>query len=86
MRVSENGFLAMTRRMKRLAAECCGGRIVAALEGGYDLMALADSSRAVINELGHEADEPIGQASDAKRAIPIIERARYFLGPHWRFD
>ena len=86
MRVSENGFIAMTRRMKRLAAECCGGRIVAALEGGYDLRALADSGRAVINELGREADEPIGGPSDAERAIPIIERARYFLAPYWRFD
>jgi acetoin utilization deacetylase AcuC-like enzyme len=84
MRVSENGFAAMTRRMKRLAAECCGGRMVAALEGGYDLRALADSGRAVIKELGREADEPIGESSDAERAIPIIERARYFLAPYWR--
>lgn len=85
MRVTENGFLAMTRRMKRLAAECCGGRIAAVLEGGYDLRALADSGRAVIDELGREADEAIA-SSDAERAIPIIERAQYFLAPYWRFD
>ena len=43
MQVTEDGFAQMTRRIKRLAAECCGGKIVAALEGGYDLEALADS-------------------------------------------
>jgi acetoin utilization deacetylase AcuC-like enzyme len=86
MRVTENGFLAMTRRIKLLAAECCGGRLIAALEGGYDLKALADSGRAVIDELGREADEPAGASSEAERVVPIIQRAKYFLAPHWRFD
>ncbi len=85
MRVTEAGFAAMARRVKRLAAECCGGKVVAALEGGYDLQALAASGQAVLEEFGREADEPIGQAGDGKRVIPIIERARYFLGPYWNF-
>jgi acetoin utilization deacetylase AcuC-like enzyme len=85
MRVTEDGFVAMLRRLKRLAGECCGGRIVAALEGGYDLKALADSGRAVIDELGREADEPLIPVDDADRALPIIQRAKYFLAPHWKF-
>jgi acetoin utilization deacetylase AcuC-like enzyme len=86
MRVTENGFVAMARRMKRLAAECCGGRMAVVLEGGYDLRALADSGRAVIDELGREADEPLDEPQDAQRAMPIIQRARYFLEPYWRLD
>ena len=57
MQVTENGFAQMMRRIKRLAAECCDGKIVAALEGGYNLEAMANSGAAVIDEMGREADE-----------------------------
>lgn len=86
MRVTEAGFTAMARRMKRLAAESCGGNLVAVLEGGYDLQALAQGGRAVIEELGREADEPFAIAPEAARAAHIIDRARYFLTPYWKFD
>src|SRR5260370_20600257 len=84
MRVTEAGFIAMTRRMKRLAVECCDGKMVAVLEGGYDLKALADSGGAVIDEMGREAGEPIPPATDGGRIVPIIERARYFQRPYWQ--
>jgi len=86
MRVTERGFLAMTRRMKRLAAESCRGRLVAALEGGYDLKALADSGREVIDELGRDDDEPIAPVVNGIRALPIIERAQYFHDQFWQFS
>ncbi len=85
MRVTEQGFVAMARRMKRLAAECCAGRMVAALEGGYDLKALADSGRDVIDELGRDDDEPVAGAIDGDRVIPIIQRAQYFHDQFWKF-
>jgi acetoin utilization deacetylase AcuC-like enzyme len=85
MRVTEDGFAALARRVKRLAAECCGGRMAVALEGGYDLQALADSGRSVIEELGRAADEPIAPANDGARVIPIIERSHYFLARYWKF-
>ena len=59
--------------------------MVVALEGGYDLQALADSGRSVIEELGREADEPLAPADDGARVIPIIERAQYFLSRYWKF-
>lgn len=43
MEVSTNGFAEMTRIVRALADECCGGRLVSVLEGGYDLDALAQS-------------------------------------------
>jgi acetoin utilization deacetylase AcuC-like enzyme len=85
MRVTEGGFAALARRAKRMAAECCGGRLAVALEGGYDLQALVDSGRSVIDELGRGADEPIVPAADGARVVPIIERARYFLANYWKF-
>lgn len=85
MRLTEDGFSALTRRVKRLAAECCGGRMAAALEGGYDLRALAESGRSVLEEMGHEPDERNARAGDGERVIPIIERSYYFLARYWKF-
>ncbi len=83
MRVTEAGFAAMARRMKRLAAECCGGKMVAALEGGYDLEAIAESGRAVIDEFGRDADEPIRADEGGDRVMPMIERAAQNVGRFW---
>lgn len=51
MRVTEEGFSEMTRIVKSLAEECCGGRLVALLEGGYNLEALARSVAAHLSIL-----------------------------------
>ncbi len=83
MRVTEDGFVAMARRVKRLAAECCGGKMVAALEGGYDLEALVNSGRAVLEELGCYPDEPIHPAREGAAAMPIVERAARNAGRFW---
>jgi acetoin utilization deacetylase AcuC-like enzyme len=83
MQVTDAGFAAMARRVKRLAAECCGGKIVAALEGGYDLEAIAESGRAVIDEFGRDADEPIGDDGGGDRVMPMIEQAAQNVGRFW---
>jgi acetoin utilization deacetylase AcuC-like enzyme len=85
MRVSEEGFTAMARRMTALAAEYCGGKIVAVLEGGYDLQALADGTRAVIEELGRDG-ETVAPTRQSQRVAPLIDRARHFLSPYWNLD
>lgn len=41
LRVTTDGFAAMTRRMTDAASRLCDGRLVSVLEGGYDLEALA---------------------------------------------
>ncbi|HEY6419096.1 MAG TPA: histone deacetylase [Candidatus Binataceae bacterium] len=83
MRVTEDGFVAMARRVKALAAECCGGKMVAALEGGYDLEALVNSGRAVIEEFGRDADGPVRREQGGDRVMPIIERAAQNVGRFW---
>lgn len=84
MRVTEEGFAAMARRVKRLAAECCAGKMVAALEGGYDLQALRASARAVLEEFGREADEPIHPPIGGGRATALVDRALKMLEPLWQ--
>jgi len=83
MQVTESGFEQMMRRIKRLAAECCGGKIVAALEGGYNLEAIANSGAAVIDEMGREPDERLEAVAGGERVMPIIERARTGVGQYW---
>ena len=41
----------VTTEICRIAAECCDGRVVSTLEGGYDLDGLADSLRAHLDAL-----------------------------------
>ncbi|MEP2029824.1 MAG: histone deacetylase family protein [Paracoccaceae bacterium] len=44
-------FAWITGQLCAIAAECCEGRLVSTLEGGYDLTALSDSARAHVEEL-----------------------------------
>ena len=50
-RVTEAGFAAFTRLLCELADELCDGRLVSALEGGYNLRALARSVAVHVAEL-----------------------------------
>jgi acetoin utilization deacetylase AcuC-like enzyme len=43
MNVTAEGYAELTRIVKGIAEECCEGRLVALLEGGYDLDGLAAS-------------------------------------------
>jgi len=43
MAVTTEGYRRMTHAFKQLAVECCQGRLLSILEGGYDLKGLAES-------------------------------------------
>jgi len=51
LRLAETGFETMTRHLMHVADEFCDGRIVSALEGGYNLTALQSSVAAHVREL-----------------------------------
>jgi acetoin utilization deacetylase AcuC-like enzyme len=51
MRVTTEGFARLTRVVKEIAAQCCQGRLVASLEGGYRLDDLAASVEAHLRVL-----------------------------------
>ena len=48
MRVTHDGFGRMARRLRAVADAICGGRIVAVLEGGYDLVGLSGGMQQVL--------------------------------------
>jgi acetoin utilization deacetylase AcuC-like enzyme len=51
MRVTHAGFAAMARRLRAAAKQWSGDRVIAVLEGGYDLDGLSGGMTAVLTEL-----------------------------------
>jgi len=54
MRVTPEGFAAMARILLNLADECCDGKLVAILEGGYHVAGLTACVRTMLHELSDE--------------------------------
>ncbi len=51
LRLDTEDFGWITDRLLEVAGECCGGRVVSLLEGGYDLDALAASAALHVRRL-----------------------------------
>jgi len=49
MRMSVEGFSVLASIVKSIAKDCCGGKVVSVLEGGYDLKLLSHSVAAVLD-------------------------------------
>jgi acetoin utilization deacetylase AcuC-like enzyme len=83
MNVSSAGFAAFAARLRAVADDVCGGRIVLALEGGYDLDALAESVTEVVRVLAapelpvHEFPAP------TQSGMQVAERIRAAHATHW---
>jgi acetoin utilization deacetylase AcuC-like enzyme len=67
MRVSHAGFSAMAHRLRGVADRHAGGRLVAVLEGGYDLEGLAGGMTALLSVLSG----PAGPAGPARQIAPL---------------
>lgn len=82
-------YEAMAERLKELADGSCSGRIMAALEGGYDIIGIAS---AITNTIAVLADEDIRvyEEEDAKpglyssrMAMEVVENTRRTVSPYW---
>ncbi len=51
LRWSTEDYQWITENLLEIAAECCDGRLVSCLEGGYDLTALGEAARAHVKAL-----------------------------------
>ncbi|MBD3388057.1 MAG: histone deacetylase [Candidatus Altiarchaeales archaeon] len=61
LQVTDNGYALMTRRFMELADELCGGKLVLALEGGYNLKTLPITHHTITSTLlGVNDPEPAG--------------------------
>jgi acetoin utilization deacetylase AcuC-like enzyme len=87
MEVSEKGFAYMTSMLLKIATECCHGRIILSLEGGYHLQGLAECVAEVIKVLCYRdrAIEINGMFNPPKQdALNVINYLRPLLSQYWR--
>jgi len=86
MRMTANGFAALTRSLMELAETCCHGRLVMTLEGGYHLEALKQSVKAVLREMAdqtHTSPAGVMARANLKKAAPAILRSIKVHGIYW---
>lgn len=74
MKLSLSGYGVLSRKLRELAAELCGGRIVFVLEGGYNLQVLSHGWANLAHLLlGDDiVTDPIGEASGGETTIVHI--------------
>ena len=82
MGVTEAGFAAMATALREVAERVCDGRLVAVLEGGYDLRATRDSTEAVLDVLCGRAVAPPPPAAPS-HAGPLIAAVKRQHGDQW---
>jgi acetoin utilization deacetylase AcuC-like enzyme len=85
MRLTTPAFAAMTSELRAIADECCRGRIVAAVEGGYDLHALAASLDGAIDSLsgGPKSTRWPSSGIVSSRGDATVGAVRPILAPFW---
>ena len=88
MRLTTESFGAMTRALRKVAEECCLGRIVAVTEGGYDLQAHAASLDAAIDALESPLADPRWPASGiaSNRGREAVDACRRPLAAFWNLS
>lgn len=84
MDVTESGFANMTRILLDIASRHCGGKMLVALEGGYDLDGLTKSVQAVIMEMkGTPLYTPV-QGEPCRGVVQTIANVKEALKPYWK--
>lgn len=88
MRVTPEGFAAMARVLLNIADKCCSGRVVSVLEGGYNVVGLARSAKATLEEMfdeTHYTDKKLDameQEADEKNK-PVLQSVISGISPYW---
>ena len=87
MRITPEGFAALTRSILDTAQACCEGKVVLTLEGGYDLTGLTTSVKAVLNELSDRTrTDPAGfiTPADEDDLEPMMQKVIQIHGGYWK--
>ena len=80
MALTPAGFAQMTAQLQTLA----NGKVVVAVEGGYDLRSLSRAAAASLRTLLGEPAMAIQRGAAMAQAIADIEYAARVLVPHWK--
>jgi acetoin utilization deacetylase AcuC-like enzyme len=89
MRITPEGFAALTRILLNIADKCCKGRFVAVLEGGYHVAGLAKSAKCVLEEMLDENHFSQEKFSALKQEVDentdrLIRQVTSTVKPFWK--
>jgi len=87
MSVTPEGFAAITRVIMDIAEECCNGKLVITLEGGYNLNGLRDSVKAVLKELAgitNTDPEEIAKKANEEMLSGVVTRIKQVHSNFWK--
>jgi acetoin utilization deacetylase AcuC-like enzyme len=82
--VSPAGFAMMATACRRLADETANGRLVAVLEGGYDLDAIDQGVATVLDVMQGRREATRAVTGDPRRADAVLARVRAAHAAYWR--
>jgi acetoin utilization deacetylase AcuC-like enzyme len=86
MRVTPEGFAALTRLLMDIAARCCEGKLVLVLEGGYRREALKASIRSVLGELTDQSQtdyKALADQADGRKVDYVFHRCAMVHRRFW---
>jgi acetoin utilization deacetylase AcuC-like enzyme len=84
MAVTEGGFATMTKILMEVAKKHCNGKVLCALEGGYDLNGLTTSVKAVTMELkGTPMYTPDKDTNPSNEIKETLGKVKQVLQPFW---
>ena len=89
MRVTPDGFAALTRILLDIAEACCQGRFVAVLEGGYHIAGLTKCVKAVLQEMldeTHFSEARLShlEAEADEETTSLIQKVTSKISHHWK--
>lgn len=79
MRLTHQGYSYMTRVLMEAAEQCCNGKILFTLEGGYDQTGVKEGVFAVLNELCGEVIENVYSHGLSEQNLDVLKKEN---GPH----
>ncbi len=87
MEVTPSGFAGLTRCLLDITRECCSGRLVITLEGGYNLQGLSDGVKAVLSEMAgltHTDTRAIVDRGVPQYLRDIVKKSVEAHGKYWK--
>ena len=84
MSVTPAGFAILAQAVRSVADEAAGGRLVAVLEGGYDLAAIVEGVDAVLATLRGDDRPHLPATGRARHADPVVAQVRAAHAAYWK--
>jgi len=89
--LSAKCYTSVFSRILRLAAQLCGGKLVASLEGGYSLSFLGKTVTAAISKMADftytvRDSQPVSNPRTRKRAEQTIKNVKQIQSSFWSLD